>query len=421
MRKIVCLICIFALSVWMQQPVFATGEQETNNNDNSGITIALDPGHGGEEKGAWYYGLKEKDLNLQIAELVRDELLKYSNISVVLTRETDERVGLQERVIRAADKRADVFVSLHLNASVKHQSNGAAVYVTTAERYREQVCDMADYLLGEFEALGLDNNGTIARVTQMGGRRMDGSFDDYYGVLRHAYNYGMPGILIEHCFMDSETDHLFLENEEGLRKLACADANGIAAYYGLVKKDGTQTEEKHAKVKGATTKGIEINCFTAPNVKGVRLITYDGKTPGIADSEVEIESESLVTSLYLVYKNVDGASFTVPFVLENGLTAGKHKLKAFIPALLAEGDYILSYVGASNEALYEAGYNYADGEMVGFGKCQWLNSFGYHGEADLTVSEKSSISTNHARWFQYEIEMGIRDKRERYPAILYPD
>ncbi|MDD6070701.1 MAG: N-acetylmuramoyl-L-alanine amidase [Clostridiales bacterium] len=417
----VCLINILILSVWMDTSIFAAGTQGEDYADNPAITIALDPGHGGEEDGAWYYGLKEKDANLRIAELVRDELLEYPNVTVVLTRESDEKIGLQERVIRAADLGADIFVSLHLNASVSHKSNGATVYVTTAERYRETVCDLADYLLGEFETLGLNNNGTIARVTQMGGRRTDGSFDDYYGVLRHAYNYGMPGILIEHCFMDSEVDLPFLKSEEGMQKLACADANGIAAYYGLIKEDGTKPEEKHAKVKGATTKGIELDCFTAPNVKGVRLVEYDGKTPGIADYEVDVEDKSLVTSLYLVYKNADGKSVTVPFVFEKGLASGRHRLKAFIPAFLSEGNYMLSFVGASNEALYDAGYNYADGEMVGFGKCQWLNSFVYNGEANFTVLERSSISTSHARWFEYEIEKGLRDKRERYPAIFYPN
>lgn len=419
--RVLCLINILVLSVWGHISVFATETQREDYVDNPAITIALDPGHGGEENGAWYYGLKEKDANLRIARMVRDELLTYPNVSVVLTRDSDEETGLQARVMKAADAGADVFVSLHLNASVSHHSNGATVYVTTAERYRDQVCEMADCLLGEFEALGLNNNGTIARVTQMGGRRSDGSFDDYYGVLRHGYNYGMPSILIEHCFMDSEADRKFLEDEEGLYELALADANGIAAYYGLVKQDGTKTKAKHAKVKGGTTKAFELNCYQPPNVNSVRLIEYDGMTPGIATYEVDVKDEKAVTSLYLVYKNNEGESFTVSLQFGEGLTTGRHRVKAYIKEFLSETEYTLSFVGASNEAGYDAGYNYANGEMVGFGKCQWLNSFSYNGEANLKVTKSGSISTAHARWLEFEIESGMRKQNNRYPALLYPD
>lgn len=401
---------------------FATGlEEEKSAIENPRLTIALDPGHGGEENGAWYYGWKEKDVNYRIAELVKKELSAYPNVTVMLTRDGDEEIGLQGRVIRAADAGADVFVSLHLNASVSHRSNGATIYISTAERYREQLCDMADCLLGEFESLGLRNNGTVARVTQMGGRRGDGSFDDYYGVLRHSYNYGIPGLLIEHCFMDSKTDYPFLKDEEGLYKLALADANGIAAYYGLIKEDGTKPEARHAKVRGGTTDAITLNSFEPPNVNGISLSEYDGKTPGIATYEVEVADENLVAALYLVYKNADGDSFTVPLVSGKELKTGRHEVKAYIPAFLENSDYALSYIGASNEAGYDAGYNCANGQMIGFGKCQWLNSFAYNGEADLTVSEAGSISTAHARWFEYEVETGLRDKKERYPVIYYPD
>lgn len=419
---ILILLVLAGMIAGFNHVAFAAGlKEEKAVIENPEMTVALDPGHGGEENGAWYYGRKEKDVNYRIAELVEKELSAYPNITVMLTRDRDEEIGLQGRVIRAADAGADVFVSLHLNASVSHQSNGATIYISTAERYREQLLDMADCLLGEFETLGLRNNGTIARVTQMGGRRGDGSFDDYYGVLRHSYNYGMPGLLIEHCFMDSGTDCQFLENEEELLKLATADANGIATYYGLIKKDGTKPEKRHAKVKGGTTGAIALSSFEPPNVNGIRLLEYDGKTPGIATYEVEVADEKSVVSLYLVYKNADGNSFTVSLTAGEELKTGIHEVKAYIPAFLEESDYTLSYIGASNEAGYDAGYNYAEGQMIGFGKCQWLNSFVYEGKADITVSEAGSISTAHARWFEYEVKTGLRDKRERYPAIYYPD
>jgi N-acetylmuramoyl-L-alanine amidase len=411
---------ILVLSQLQGGLTFAEGEN-TLDVVNEPLTIALDPGHGGEENGAYYYGLREKDANLKIAKLVQQELSKYPGVTVVLTRDSDEEVGLQTRVIRAADAGADVFISLHLNAGVSHRQQGATIYVTTGERYRQQMCDMADCLLGEFEAVGLNNNGTIARMTQLGGRRADGSFDDYYGVLRHSYNYGMPSLLIEHCFMDSETDRKFLQDEEGLKQLAKADANGIAAYYGLKDEEGNVAAKKQEKVYGGTTAGNTLNSYEPPQVTGISLVEYDGKSPGLATYEVEVEDENSVTSLYLVYQNEEGASFTVSLILKEGLATGTHKVTGYIPEFLTEGSYSLSYIGASNEAGYEVGYNYANGEMVGFGKCVWQNTFFYQGEGNIEIQEQGSVSSAVEKLVNYQIEQGLRDKRNRYPGVLYPD
>ncbi len=360
------------------------------------VAIALDPGHGGEEEGAMYYGLLEKDLNLKMAKFLKEELSRYPEAEVMLTREEDEQVPLYERARRASEGGADILISLHFNASVSHQSKGASVYITTAEAYRENLRHFADYLLGEFEAVGLDNAGTFARVTQMGGRRGDGSFDDYYGVIRHAVNYGMPAMIIEHCYMDAEADKPFFASEEGLRKLAKADANGIAAYYGLQAADGTAVTPKTAKKYGATTKALENGYYEAPEITGLRLLQYDGMTMGKARFQVSVEDGVGVTSIYLVYKHREtGASAEFSLILPESLTTGTYELEAYIPPYLELGKYDLSYIGAYNASGYDAGYNYAGGSMVGFGKCDWLNSFSYGQEADLTVTKKGTLADLH--------------------------
>ncbi len=380
---------------------------------NENLIIALDPGHGGAENGAYYYGIKEKDANLKMANLVKKELERYDGVTVVLTRTGDETVSLSERADRAYRAKADILISLHFNAGVSGRSKGASVYISTGERYRQKLRDMADHLLGEFEALGLDNAGTFARVTQMGGRREDGTFDDYYGILRNAYNNGMPSMIIEHCYMDHEEDRLFLQSEEGFRKLAKADANGIVSYYGLTGKDGTVPEPKHAKVYGETTKGVKENSFAAPKVTGIRLMEYDGTTPGLATYEVNVEDEIGISSLYLVYKNEYGDTATITFKTPDSLKTGTYQLTGYVTEYLAIGSYTLSYIGAYNEAGYDVGYNYADGAMVGFGKCDWQNTFSYQGEANLYVQQERRISTAHAKRMDYGIFIGLRDKRNR--------
>ena len=382
--------------------------------------IALDPGHGGEEDGAYYYGKKEKDINYAIAVKVKQQLEAYEGVTVVLTREKDEEVNLANRVVRAKEADSDVFISLHCNASVSHKSQGASVYISTGAKWRKTLQDFADCFLGEFEAVGLDNAGTFARVTQMGGRREDGTFDDYYGVLRHSYNNGIPALLVEHCYMDSETDRIYVKDENGITQLAQADANAIAAFCGLEKADGTKVKAKHAKKYGATTRARELKYYDAPNITGIKLLSYDGKTPGIATYSVSVQDEIGITSLYLVYQNASGSSVTVPLEYRKSLTTGEWEVKAYIPENMSLETYSLCYVGVYNAAGYDAGYNLADGEMIGFGACDWLNTFSYHGEADLTVITKGSLSTAHARKIQNEIEMGLRNRKNIYPISFYP-
>ena len=381
------ILWITVLSVFNPIYVQATG---VSGDD---LVIALDPGHGGEEDGANYYGIQEKDLNLKLAKMVQKKLLEYQGVNVILTREVDEDVTLWERANRASKEGADILLSMHFNASVSHKSNGASVYISTGEFYKEKLMQLGDNLLGEFEFIGLSNAGMFARVTQMNGRRSDGSFDDYYGVLRHSYNHGIPAMIIEHCYMDSEVDKDYFNTDEGLELLAQADANAIAAYYGLCKPNEVAQEAKHATVFGATTKAIERNYYEAPRLKSIFLKEYDGKTPGMATYEVEIEDGVGVSTIYLVYKNVvDGSTFTIHLNLEKSLHSGVHEVIAYFPSNLSIGECDLSYVGVYNEVGLDAGYNRYGGQMIGYGMCDWLNSFYYNGEADLNIIEKTNIS-----------------------------
>lgn len=404
-------IVVFFIFVMMGNEVFAT-----QNTANPHLTIALDPGHGGEEDGACYYGIREQDINLTVARKVKKELEKYPNVTVVLTRDKEETVGLFERAGRASAANADILISIHFNASNSHESQGASVYISTGENYRKKLQKLADHLLGEFEALGLENAGTFARVTQMGGRRADGSFDDYYGILRHAYNSGMPAIIIEHCYLDSRKDKEFFQSKEAIDRLAKADANGIAAYYGLAESDGTKGKAKHAKVFGGTTKAIEKGCFEAPNITGIRLLDDKEKSPGIARYEVKVEDSAGIRSIYLVYQNAEGETATIFLNHEKGLTTGTYQLTTYIPPYLAPGKYTLRYIGAYNVCGYDAGYNRVGNSMIGFGKCDWLNTFSYDEEADLNIEKPRNVSKAYALRMDHMIQMSAL--YHRYPLKL---
>ena len=79
------------------------------------ITITLDPGHGGIEKGACAFGLEEKAINLQIAKILRKEL-KKRGAKVYLTRTKDKQVNLYDRITFAKAKNSDILLSIHQNS-----------------------------------------------------------------------------------------------------------------------------------------------------------------------------------------------------------------------------------------------------------------------------------------------------------------
>lgn len=95
--------------------------------------IAVDAGHGGHDKGAHHNGLKEKNLVLAVAKALRDELESHPRVRVVMTRESDRFVELDERVAIARDAGADLFVSLHADALKEHPEVSGASFYTLSD------------------------------------------------------------------------------------------------------------------------------------------------------------------------------------------------------------------------------------------------------------------------------------------------
>jgi N-acetylmuramoyl-L-alanine amidase len=93
------------------------------------LKIVIDPGHGGKDPGAiGVGGIKEKDVVLAIALRLRDELRSWPGVDVVLTRDRDVFLSLEERTALANAERADLFVSIHANASPNAATSGVETY-----------------------------------------------------------------------------------------------------------------------------------------------------------------------------------------------------------------------------------------------------------------------------------------------------
>jgi len=97
-------------------------------------TVVIDPGHGGDDVGAkGPTGLLEKEVVLDIARRLRQLLTSNLDVDVVLTREIDENLPLEQRTAKANNVKGDLFISIHTNASRKKGANGAETFFMSYE------------------------------------------------------------------------------------------------------------------------------------------------------------------------------------------------------------------------------------------------------------------------------------------------
>ncbi|RPJ52947.1 MAG: N-acetylmuramoyl-L-alanine amidase, partial [Acidobacteria bacterium] len=102
-------------------------------------TIVLDPGHGGDEHGAkGPAGTAEKDLTLALARRLKAAIEGRLGLRVLLTRDADETVPLDDRAALANNNKADLFVSLHANASLRKDTSGAEIFYLSADQSGEE-------------------------------------------------------------------------------------------------------------------------------------------------------------------------------------------------------------------------------------------------------------------------------------------
>lgn len=206
---------------------------------NRNVVVVLDAGHGGTDSGATGNGLYEKNLTLKIAQYCKEELEKYSGVSVYMTRTSDTYVGLEDRVAYAKSVGADLFVSIHINSYKDSTASGAEVYYPN-NNYNPTAntvgSGVASSILSKLTNLGIGNRGIKIKDSANGTTYPDGSLADYYSVIRNSKLSGFAGIIVEHAFISNPADTgNFLNDDYKLQQLGIADATGIAEYYGLGK------------------------------------------------------------------------------------------------------------------------------------------------------------------------------------------
>lgn len=221
---------------------------EFSRHATGGMTICLDPGHGGSDSGATAFGAKESDLTLKIAQYCKEELSKY-DVNVVMTRTTDTRLSeeaamdLKNRVEVAKKAGASYFISIHINSAANSAAKGAEVYYPNTcgnKNLSSNGQNLAKAIQKQLTALGLYDRGIKIRNYTDGttSSNPNSSDQDYYGVIRYAKQANITGLIVEHCFINNKDEFdKYLGSNAKLQQLGIADARGIVSALGLQAKN----------------------------------------------------------------------------------------------------------------------------------------------------------------------------------------
>ncbi len=200
------------------QELGQSGSVETPGWVNIRGTIVIDPGHGGSDPGCRNaaLGTREADVTLAISLYLAD-ILRAQGWNVVLTRESDRDVTyagspdmmeLEARADVANDINADLFMSIHCNASVNTGATGTSIHWWKAEDY--EFAQSLEHVLGT--SIGLGQKGLIR---------------DRFVVLRHAQ---MPSVLVETAFLTNAYEGSKLSDPSFQQVIAKQLAGGLASF-----------------------------------------------------------------------------------------------------------------------------------------------------------------------------------------------
>lgn len=221
------------------------------------ITVAIDPGHGGEDPGAISRGgTHEKDITLAIAKKLKAKIDKEPNMRAALTREGDYFISLPMRLVKARQLNADLFVSVHADAFIKPHARGSSVFAlsergatSAAARWLAKKENEADLIGGvnlgikdpylKQTLLDLSQTATINDSLRLG-REVLSEIGDInhlhkseveqagFAVLKSP---DIPSILVETAFISNPDEERKLKDAAYQDKLADAMLAGIKRYF----------------------------------------------------------------------------------------------------------------------------------------------------------------------------------------------
>ncbi len=220
--------------------------------------IVIDPGHCKRHTGASANGLREEVVVWDIAKACQDELNKYGDVTVYMTRTSSNccealKVGdcLASRNNYAKRLEADFLVSMHINAGASSGANVLTAYKSGYhDSIRKETQKFGKLVLKKLNKIGVANRGLLLRKSGTGNRYSNGKLADYYSIVRKGVEQKIPSVIIEHGYVTSSSDcRKFFKTTAKRKKLGKTDAAAIIEYYGLKQKiiSGSIVKEDSSK------------------------------------------------------------------------------------------------------------------------------------------------------------------------------
>jgi TonB-dependent SusC/RagA subfamily outer membrane receptor len=179
------------------------------------ITVVIDAGHGGFDPGATNGSAKEKDLNLELARLVKT-LNKNPNLEIILTREEDRTLALSSRKELADKNQADLFISLHTDASPNAKLKGFSAFISGNNRtFETQNQRLASLFLHNLSGVYTTNKDIKKRETPL-------------YVLDKS---NCPAVILQNGFITNPDDKAFITQKSNQEKVAATILQSIEEYF----------------------------------------------------------------------------------------------------------------------------------------------------------------------------------------------
>ncbi|MHB8907298.1 MAG: N-acetylmuramoyl-L-alanine amidase family protein [Syntrophales bacterium] len=225
-RKVRVGIVILALLVACLLAVSAESAQRR-------YTVLIDPAHGGDDPGVVSDQLREKDLTMNIALLIRQEAQKVENLQVQLTRTADRTMTIAERIKAASAMKPDCLISLHINAGFGKTASGYEVYFPGFRQGPAPGGESTPVLKDMVKNRSLNDSVRLAQQIQAS---IETVFPRKGRGLRDAPSplldgVTVPGLIVELGFATNPDERKRLTSEETQRAIARALVKGIREYF----------------------------------------------------------------------------------------------------------------------------------------------------------------------------------------------
>lgn len=242
------------------------------------IIIAIDPGHGGQDSGALgKHGTKEKDIVLAVAKRLAKIVDAEPGMRAYLTRDTDVFITLRQRIKRARENKADMFISIHADAFKDAKAKGASVFVLSQRGASSEAAQMmadkenaadlaggisledkddmlASVLLDLSQTASLEASLEVANTVLAGLKRVGNVHKKHvesaaFVVLKSP---DIPSILVETAFVSNPDEERKLNTPSHQNKIARAILSGISNYFQRNPLPGSSSPQQHIVSSGDT-------------------------------------------------------------------------------------------------------------------------------------------------------------------------